>query len=98
VFINASSEQYMTNLAKRNSHVGPASREEIIKIAGEIDDMTISAILKTGATYAEVEKAFLLLIGQDEFADTGVVTLSGAQAAVYDILAESPAFADPERL
>lgn len=83
----------MVSLSKRNSHIGPVSREEILGLAGDLDEATILSILETGATLAEVEEAVMLLSGEDEFAKTGTFKLAGPIAAVYDILATNPAFA-----
>lgn len=68
------------------------SHNELIHLVGDVEAMTISAILDTGASLAEVEQAARWAAGE-------AVTrqerheLSRRAEAVYDILIDDPTFA-----
>lgn len=64
----------------------PATRSEIVEIAGALDDLQIAQIEAIGATPAEVLEAFVRIGQEGDFsADTGK-PLTGRVARVYDIL------------
>jgi hypothetical protein len=73
------------------------TREDVIHLLGELDDAVLAAILRTGATYAELEAAQIRALG--DAADLGKEghELSPAAAAVYDILMRDPTFLELER-
>lgn len=62
------------------------SREELVKLCGDVPDWMITALLETGATAREVEIALLWAQGESDIAGEARVPLTGAAAAVYDIL------------
>lgn len=64
----------------------PATRSEIIEIAGSLDDEAIAEIEATGATAAEVLEAFTRIDQEDDFSAETFKPLSGRVAQVYDIL------------
>jgi hypothetical protein len=73
------------------------TREDVIHLLGELDDAVLAAILRTGATYAELGAAQIRALG--DAADLGKEghELSPAAAAVYDILMRDPTFPELER-
>lgn len=79
---------------KKTSSLGtPLTVEDAMRLAGELDTETLVAIVATGATYAEVEQAVLWASGDAEQLGKDAHPLTGAAAAVYDILVADPAFA-----
>jgi hypothetical protein len=76
--------------------IGPrtdaASAEEVGRLTRIQDAETIAAILGTGASYSEVEQAFLWASGQGEQLGKSEHPLQGTAAMVYDILMKHPAF------
>jgi hypothetical protein len=73
------------------------TRTEVLHILGDVDDAVVTAILRTGATYGELEEAQIWALG--DIAELGREghELSPAAAAVYDILINVPAFLEMER-
>ena len=73
------------------------TREDVVDALGELDDAVLAAILRTGATYADLEMAQIRAHG--DAADLGKEghELSPAAAAVYDILMRDPTFRELER-
>lgn len=73
------------------------SREDVIHLVGELDDATLAAIVATGASAAEVERAVKRASGEGE----GVAKrpLGPRTEAVIDLLAACPTFQklEPER-
>lgn len=68
-----------------------STRDEITRLVGEVDEMTISEILATDASPTEIEQAARWAAGE------AVVRperheLSGRAEAVYDLLMGDPAF------
>lgn len=74
----------MTDLA---ASPPPLDAETVRRLAGDILDATVAAILATGANVKELEAALAWLNGQDLAAGESRPPLSGAAAAVYDLLA-----------
>lgn len=70
------------------------TREQIIDLVGDVDDATVMAILRTGASYLEVEEAARRASGEATAA-VGPAPLSGPATAVYEILLTEPDFAPP---
>ena len=62
------------------------TRELIIRTAGPINDIKIAAILATGATPEDVEEAAAWAVGESDVMGQERRRLTGAAAAVYDIL------------
>ncbi len=70
----------------------PPTRDDVIHLAGDVDDDVVTAILGTGATYVEVEEAVKWALGNAEELPKQARRLSPAAEAVYGILASDPAF------
>lgn len=68
------------------------TREQIIGLTGDVDDATVMAILRTGASYVEIEEA-ARWAGGEAIAAIEPFPLTGPASAVYDILITLPAFA-----
>lgn len=64
----------------------PATRGEIIQIAGALDDKAIADIEDTGATRDDVLEAFVRLSQEDDFSALTQKPMRGRVARVYDIL------------
>jgi hypothetical protein len=73
------------------------TRTDIIQLAGELEDAAITAILESGATYAELEEALMWANGDASEMRRQNHELSAVAAIVYDILLSDPAFIDTER-
>jgi len=69
-----------------------SNRDEIVRLVGDVDEMTISAIVETGASLAEIEQAARWAAG-DAVARAERHEMSGRAAAVYDLLIGDPVFA-----
>jgi hypothetical protein len=67
------------------------TREQIVGLVGDIDDAAVVAILKTGASYVEVEEAARWAAGE-AIAPVERRPLSGPASAVHDILVTEPTF------
>lgn len=65
-----------------------AKAEEILDIIGSADEATINAILATGATYGEIQKAFEWE-EEEEYIGEGPEKPEGRIKDVYDILKDS---------
>lgn len=79
-------------MATKPTHVGP-TREQIIGLVGDVDDATVMEIIKTGASYVEVETAARWASGE---AAAESEPLTGPARSVYDLLLLLPAFAPRE--
>lgn len=75
----------MTDTAKKTGP-RPATRSEIVEIAGSLDDEAIADIEATRATAAEVLEAFTRIDQEDDFSAETFKPLSGRVAQVYEIL------------
>lgn len=64
----------------------PVSATEIREIVGDIDDATVAAIIKTGATAAEVTEGFMWAIADDALGTELDHARRGAAGQVYEIL------------
>jgi hypothetical protein len=64
----------------------PLTRAEVAGVCGDILDWKIKAIIESGATLAELETAAAWAAGADEVLGEEREPLTGATAAVYDIL------------
>jgi hypothetical protein len=69
-----------------SSAAAPLSRAEIARVCGDILDWKIKAIIESGATLSELETASAWAAGADEVLGEEREPLTGATAAVYDIL------------
>lgn len=74
----------------------PVSASDVIRLAGDLDDETVVAVIATGATCTDVEQAVKWANGDAEELGKSGHPLIGASAAVFDILMASPAFATPD--
>jgi len=84
-------------MPKRDEGSDPAlSRDDVIHLVGDVDDVVVTAILATGATYGEIEEARKWAAGDAADLAKQGRTLSPAAEAVYDILAADPGLLDPE--
>jgi hypothetical protein len=63
-----------------------ADRAQILRLAGPIGDSKIAAILATSATAEEVEEAAAWAAGESDLMGRERRRLTGAAAAVYEIL------------
>lgn len=75
--------------------VKPATHDEIVAIAGPLDDEVVADIIATGATAAEVMEAWTWLGADEALGPDPGHRLAGRVAEVYDILA-APQFEDDE--
>lgn len=64
--------------------------DEIARLVGGEDAAVHTAILATGATFAEIEQALLAAQGVDEPLGQAAYPLEGRTAAVYEILTAEP--------
>jgi hypothetical protein len=62
------------------------NRDDIRKSLGELEDPVVVALLATGATHEEFEEAVAWARGESDVVGEMERPLSGAVAAVYDIL------------
>lgn len=73
-----------------------ATREDIHEIVGRIDDGRVAAIIRLGATVAEVTEAFARM-GEDPGVEPALRRpFSGRVAAVYDVLTADMTAPDEE--
>lgn len=68
-----------------HAHTRP-TLDEIAALVGGDDAALHTAILATGATFAEIERAMLAAEGVDEALGPSVYPLEGPAAAVFEIL------------
>jgi hypothetical protein len=73
------------------------TREDVIQLAGQLEDAAVIAILESGATYGELEEALMWANGDASELRRQNHELSPVAAVVYDILMSDPAFIDIER-
>lgn len=76
----------MTDAKHKDAGHRPATRSEIVEIAGALDDLQIAQIEGIGATPAEVLEAFARIDQEDDFSAETFKPLAGRVARVYDIL------------
>lgn len=70
------------------------SREEILKIAGNISDAKVAAIEATGATRAQLDAAVAWAAGESDVMGEARRPLSGIVAEVYEILTADETYDD----
>jgi hypothetical protein len=87
----------MSEHATKATNPPALTRAELIHLLGDLDDAVLTAILATGASYAEVEQARLWAL--DDAGDLGREghELSPAAAAVHNVLMCDPAVLGLER-
>jgi hypothetical protein len=68
------------------------SSSEVRHLCGDLLDSTVAAVIATGATAEDVEAAAAWLEGQDDSLREARHALTGAAAAVYDVLARGDDF------
>ena len=70
----------------------PLSRDELVHLVGDLDEAVLMEILKTDATYVEIEEAVKAAVGNAD--DLGRLrrTLGPRAEAVFDILTSDPTF------
>lgn len=73
------------------------SRDDVIRLVGDIDDAVVATILGTGATYLEIEEAVKWATGAAEDLAKQRRELGPRAEAVYDILISDPSFPGIER-
>lgn len=77
---------------------GPTlTHADVVHLAGDLDDAVVAAILRSGATYRDVEEAAQYAAGTDEALGKERLELGPAAQAVYDILTSDPEFLAPGR-
>ncbi|MGH6952878.1 MAG: hypothetical protein ACREGL_01750 [Alphaproteobacteria bacterium] len=76
--------------ARRRS--GRLTREDVIHVAGELDDLKLGRILATGATMAELEQALAWSQGESDVMGDARQRLTGRVAELYEILAAEEEF------
>lgn len=70
----------------------PVSSDDVLRLAGDLDNETVVAVIATGATFADVEQAVMWASGEAEELGKSGHPLTGIPAAVYDILASCSRF------
>ena len=78
----------MTDPAEQNpcSPGKPLDADEVRRIAGEIDDVKLVAILELGASVAELEAAVAWAEGESDVLGEARERLSGRVGQLYEIL------------
>lgn len=74
----------------------PVTPADVVRLAGDIDDATVAAILGTNASYTEIEEAVRWAGGDAEHLGKAGRAPSPAAEAVYDILTSDPTFSPPD--
>ncbi len=77
------------------SEAAPLNAEDIKRLLGDVTGSTIEGILETGGTCADLEIAYLCLVGDDDRREGQLGPLEGKAAQIFDILANDPAIAPP---
>ena len=72
------------------------TRDDVIKAVGEVDDVTITQIIGTGATAEELAEAEAWIANEDALLDTGKPPPTGRVRELIDILAELETDEDEE--
>lgn len=73
------------------------SKDEVVRLVGDVADETVIAIIATGASVEDVETAVQWFASADDVMGKSGKTLTGPAAAVYEILAAEEAEDDHER-
>lgn len=69
-----------------------ATSAEVVRLVGDLDAAVIAAILRSGASYRDIEEAAQYAAGTDEALGKERLELGPAAQAVYDILTRDPEF------
>jgi hypothetical protein len=72
------------------------TRDDVIKAVGEVDDVTITQIIGTGATAEELAEAEAWIANEDALLDAGKPPPTGRVRELIDILAELETDQDEE--
>jgi hypothetical protein len=64
----------------------PITREDIVHLFGEVDDLRIGEILAVGASYEQLEEAAMWVASADDVTSKLRRPLSGVVAALYEIM------------
>jgi len=75
----------------------PLTHDDIAHMVGDLDDAVMTAILRTGANYREVEEAVKWATGDAEDLGKAGHQPNPAAKAVYDILVSDPVFLGVKR-
>ena len=68
--------------------------EGVVRLCGDILDGTVTAIVDTGASLSDLEAAMAFLYGEDDAMGEERRPLTGAAAAIYDLLVAEQDTAD----
>lgn len=82
----------MPKSAAKRPGTAKLGRADVVLLVGDVEDSLVTAILATGASYAEIEEAAKWAEGNAETLGKTGRTLSPAAEAVYDILVADPTF------
>lgn len=80
--------------SRQATRLGP---DDIRHLCGDLADWKVRAILDTGAGNDDVETAIAWAAGEDDVMGAQRRPLTGAAAAVYDILTADDEFDDSDR-
>lgn len=83
----------MNNKTEEEKHL---LASDVRRLCGDILDWKVTAILATGASLGDLESAIAWRLGEDDMMDDMMPPLSGAAAAVYDILIREDEFLEEE--
>lgn len=67
------------------------SKDDVVRLVGDVADETVIAIIATGATAEDIETAVQWFASADDVMGKSGKSLSGRAAAVYDILSAEEA-------
>lgn len=87
----------MAGSGDRTGGARSPSRAEVKHLVGDLDDAVITAIIATGASYAEIELAAAQAGSELDLPARGEGRLDPIAEAVYDILVKDPGFSAIER-
>lgn len=68
------------------------TRDDVLRIVGDVEDTTVAALLETGADHLELEQALMWVNGDGDYLGKLGRPLAGRIARAYDILLTDPAF------
>lgn len=74
------------------SQANHLTRDDVVRVVGDVEDATIAALLATGASYLELEQAVMWANGDGDHLGKAGHPLTGKAAQAYDILLSDPAF------
>ena len=77
----------MTDSGKGDSRDRPlVSADDVRRIAGPVDDVTVAEILEMGVSFGELEAAAAYAQGEGDLVDRAGLPLTGKVADLYEIL------------